>query len=145
MPKTLGDEQISELKALCDQDRQIHAAKRYIELTGGSLNEAKNWVEQYQAQGNDHGQKTHPEETFLESRTLLMQGNKIQAIKAYRKAAGCSLKEAKLAIENMSRSPDEQDQGSDERREPMVVEQKGCLGSILLISLFAILFYSANT
>ena len=141
--KTLCDEQISELEALCDQGKRIHAAKRYIELTGGSLTEAKNWIDQYEAQGDNREQRTPPEETFLESRKLLMHGNKIQAIKAYRKASGCSLKEAKLAIESMNRSPGEQDEVSDELGDPMVVEQKGCLGSILLISLFAILFYSA--
>lgn len=143
VPKTLCDDQISELEALCDRGKRIHAAKRYIELTGGTLNEAKSWVDHYEARGNNRGQRTPTEETFLESRKFLMQGNKIQAIKAYRKAAGCSLKEAKLAIESMNRSPREQDEVSDDRGEPMVVEQKGCLGSILIISLFAILFYAA--
>jgi ribosomal protein L7/L12 len=45
---------------------------------------------------------TQPEPHLDEVKALLRQGNKIQAIKAYRDRTGADLKEAKRAVERMT-------------------------------------------
>ncbi|MCC9642426.1 hypothetical protein LOC71_09085 [Rhodopirellula sp. JC740] len=71
--------------------------------------------------------KELPPETLERLRSLILEGNKIQAIKLYREATDASLRESKVQIEQLS----------DELRishpkQMTVNESTGCAGMLLL-------------
>lgn len=92
-----------ELQRLLRERQKIQAVKLYREETKASLKEAKMAVEmtadeilvtQYEAR------LTRRNSTDLEEiQHLLQTGNKLHAIKVYRKSTGVSLKEGKEAVE----------------------------------------------
>jgi ribosomal protein L7/L12 len=109
-----------EILRLLTTKQKIAAIKRYREMTGVGLREAKAAVEQMEREllmGSQSVIGAQPftgvagdivdlEESaaalFLaEIQQLLLAGNKIAAIKLYREKTGASLREAKDAIERM--------------------------------------------
>jgi ribosomal protein L7/L12 len=100
----LSTEQEREIRELISSGNKIAAIKLYREATGVGLNEAKNAVEAVM-----RGEPlTFPEpvqigdpDPFLENqiKRLLAERKKIEAVKVYRKAYRCGLKEAKDAVD----------------------------------------------
>lgn len=97
--------------ALMQQGNKIGAIKAYREQTGLGLREAKAMIDQL-ALGVSPTASNPPASTPAgqpvppandEVVTLIRQGNKIGAIKAYREQTGLGLKEAKDAVEQMER------------------------------------------
>jgi len=100
----LSSEQERQIRELIAREQKITAIKLYREATDSSLKDAKDAVEAIemgtainfpvatQASGSD---------PFLENRIkrLLAERKKIEAVKAYREAYNCGLKEAKDAVD----------------------------------------------
>ncbi len=95
----IPDAERAAIRALIDGGNKIAAIKHVRELTGLGLKEAKDYVESWQQTG------AAPELTVSidappaggleEVHRLMLQGQKIQAIKVYRELTGVELKEAK--------------------------------------------------
>ena len=101
---SLSKEQKRQIRELIVQDLKIAAIARYRELTNTSLREAKAAVEAI-ARGASvsapaPAQVGEPD-AFLENRIkrLLSERKKIEAVKIYREAFNCGLKEAKDAVD----------------------------------------------
>jgi ribosomal protein L7/L12 len=84
---------------------KIEAIKAYRQATGVGLKEAKDAVEAFERgeplllSDEPAAPPQSPQGLNEQVRLLLQQGNKIEAIKVYREATGCGLKEAKDAVE----------------------------------------------
>jgi ribosomal protein L7/L12 len=100
----------TELVQLLREGRKIMAVKRYRELTGVGLAEAKAAVDQLEQQlgaGDDADLPPVSPEWVSSEReamaaqvvSLVQRGNKIEAIRLYREAARVSLHEAKEAVD----------------------------------------------
>lgn len=106
----------SQIRELLAQGRKIEAIKLYLEATQAGLKASKDAVEAFgrgeplviptapparpsAASGLTNGMTSEMSEVT----THLRQGNKIEAIKAYRRATGAGLKEAKDAVEALER------------------------------------------
>jgi len=95
-----------ELQRLLRDKQKIQAVKLYRDETKASLKEAKIAVEMMQdemlvAQHEARLSKGSPA-NLEEVQHFLQMGNKIQAIKAYRKSTGVGLREAKEAVEMLA-------------------------------------------
>jgi ribosomal protein L7/L12 len=103
---SLSTEQERQIKELLAQGQKIAAIKLYREATGSSLKDSKDAVEAMERGATNyfsaaaHGSEPDP---FLENRIkrLLAERKKIEAIKLYREAYNCGLKEAKDAVERI--------------------------------------------
>jgi ribosomal protein L7/L12 len=90
-----------------ERGNKIEAIKAYRLVTGMGLKEAKDAVEAFERGGplllssKPATPPLSPAGSNEQVRLLLQQGNKIEAIKVYRQATGCGLKEAKDAVESM--------------------------------------------
>ncbi len=129
-----GDALATELAPLIASGLIINAVKRYRELTGTSLVEAKNAVEQLRDRGTLPGQAARAEtkpSPSLEAAVLdLLRAQKpIDAIRLYRSQNGADLKGAKEAVEDIA------------RRHGIEVRFGGC-GSI--VGMLAILLVAAG-
>jgi ribosomal protein L7/L12 len=95
----IPDAERAAIRALIDGGNKIAAIKRVRELTGLGLKEAKDYVESWQQTGATPDliptMNASPGATMEEVHRLMLQGQKIQAIKVYRELTGVSLKEAK--------------------------------------------------
>ena len=109
----------NEIVELLSRKQKIAAIKRYREMTGVGLAQAKAAVEQMErellmgrvtmgvqssmpAAGDMSGLDEGAAASFAaEIQQLLLEGNKIGAIKVYRTMTGVGLKEAKEAIDRM--------------------------------------------
>lgn len=94
-----------ELRELVAEGKLIHAIKRYREAYGVNLREAKEAIDRLRA-GEPLPSGPAPQPAPAgdpaddpELRDALARGKKILAIKRYRELTGCSLKEAKDAVE----------------------------------------------
>ena len=108
-----------EIVELLTREQKIAAIKRYREMTGVGLVEAKAAVEQMEREslmgpgaamgvqpfmggaGNLADQEVRAELFKAEVQQLVMAGKKIEAIKLYRAMTGASLAEAKAAIDRI--------------------------------------------
>jgi ribosomal protein L7/L12 len=120
--RSLGDRAFDdELATLLEQGQKIEAIKRYREVTGVGLKQAKDAVEAIQrgqvVPSGPQGDRDLEDEVV----SLLEQGQKIEAIKRYRERTGVGLKEAKDAVERMA-----------ERRGLATSQGVGCFGVVLL-------------
>ncbi len=91
-----------EVKAALDRGNKIEAIKLLRHVTGLGLKEAKEAVERVEAGGS----LNMPHKVFKGAgsagiASLLLQGNKIEAIRLYREQNGVGLKDAKKAVEAM--------------------------------------------
>jgi ribosomal protein L7/L12 len=86
-------------RGLIDGGNKIAAIKRVRELTGLGLKEAKDYVESWEQTGAVPdlimSMDAPPAANLEEVHRLMLQGQKIQAIKVYRELSGVGLKEAK--------------------------------------------------
>jgi ribosomal protein L7/L12 len=106
MPAPLSPEELARLRELLQQGKMIEAIKHFRASAGGSLAEAKQALEQLskslQAERLGEPSERQPNPARLrEVRAALADGNKIEAIKRYRKATGVGLKDAKDAVDRM--------------------------------------------
>jgi ribosomal protein L7/L12 len=96
--------QEQQLKEMAAQGNKIAAIAQYREITGVSLREAKDAVEALTRGASTNLpvflQDSEPD-LFLENRIkrLLAERKKIEAVKIYREAHHCGLKEAKDAVD----------------------------------------------
>ena len=100
----LTPDQEQQIKDTVSAGNKIAAIKLYREITGVGLAEAKDAVEAMQRGEPLNFQapvQVGEPEPFLENRikTLLSEQKKIEAIKIYREAYHCGLKEAKDAVD----------------------------------------------
>lgn len=112
----------AELRVLLGSGHKIDAIKRYREVTGAGLAEAKEAVEALERGEPVPGKR--PGDSGLETKivSLLQGGKKIDAIKLYREKTGVGLKEAKDFIEALAAD-----------RRVAAPSKSGCLGVVLLV------------
>jgi len=111
-----------EIRGLLETGNKILAIKRYWEVTGVGLAEAKAAVESLEASGS-FTKPVPPDDPHVTSEivTLLSHGEKIKAIKVYREQFGVGLKEAKEAVDCIGEQNGIQSSSG-----------YGCLGVVLL-------------
>lgn len=97
-----------KLKKLILQGQMIKAIKEYRISTGASLMEAKNYIDALAAaikEGKSMEAFKKPEADSVEIeakvKELLLQGQKIKAVKEYREATGCDLLTAKKYVDSL--------------------------------------------
>lgn len=95
-----------EIIGFLQQGQKIPAIKRYRELTGAGLKEAKEAVEAMEAGETPPIERPDDGSWEAEVVSLLRQGQKIPAIKIYRERTGVGLKEAKEAVEAIATEQD---------------------------------------
>jgi ribosomal protein L7/L12 len=97
-----------EIRQLLIASKKIQAIKLYREETGANLQQAKRAVDHMEAQVRREQEEAHlaapgtGERNMEEVWRLIMAGQKINAIKAYRQITGTGLKEAKAAVDHMT-------------------------------------------
>lgn len=98
------DDVLKEILELAKTEGKLAAVKRYREITGSGLAEAKLAVEQFQqAHFSNPGSAQDSTELSSEIVTLLGQGEYLPAIKLYRERTGFGLKHSKAAVERIAR------------------------------------------
>jgi ribosomal protein L7/L12 len=106
----IAAQDLAEISALMVRGNKIEAIKRYRELSGVGLKEAKDYVEAmplaaFQDLPAPAESASTPvdvsEHDLAEISALVARGNKIEAIKRYRGLSGVGLKEAKDYVEAM--------------------------------------------
>ena len=98
---------MQEAARLAQQGDRPAAIKLYREFFGGSLAEAEeavDWLAQHEPRSSYT--QSDLEQLRAEIQRCLQEGNKIEAIKAYRQATGQGLKESKEAVEAFEQSGD---------------------------------------
>jgi ribosomal protein L7/L12 len=101
----LSSEQEGQIRELLAQNQKIAAVKLYRELTGAGLKEAKDAVEAIErGEPVREAVSLHfdtQNNALLEEniKQLLLRRQKIHAVKLYREAHNCGLKEAKDAVD----------------------------------------------
>ena len=110
MTEPLSHEQLREIQDQIRAGRKIEAIKLFRDATGVGLKEAKDAVEQMEAEGSTTqaagggaapGHDPLPNADRQRVVAALRAGQKIEAIRIYREATGVGLKEAKDAVEAM--------------------------------------------
>lgn len=123
-----GDPNADVIAAL-ERGGKIEAIRVYRERTRAGLAEAKQAVEALEA-GRNLEQRTtaNADQSYFELQLveLLRQGQKIQAIKAYRERTGLGLKDSKDAVENTA------------RKHGIPPKGPGCAGWIVLVIALAV-------
>lgn len=96
-PRSIGEPELAEIRALAEQGNKIGAVKRARELTGLGLKEALDFVEDLVAnqQVDPPATVSRPTPDLEQVHSLALRGNKLEAIKLYRELTGVGLKEAK--------------------------------------------------
>ncbi|MGK0186771.1 MAG: ribosomal protein L7/L12 [Verrucomicrobiales bacterium] len=107
---TMPEEHLSEVQRqniinCVRSGRKIEAIKIYREATGANLAESKQVIETLAARISENAPSL-ANSGENEVAALLSQGNKIAAIKLYRKNTGAGLKEAKDKVEALAKSLD---------------------------------------
>jgi ribosomal protein L7/L12 len=120
MSSELPEEDLQDVRQLLIQGKKIDAIKRYRELTGLGLAEAKAAIERLQggSPGNAPAPRGEvPEEELEAIKQLVFEHRKLDAIKHYRQATGVDLKHAKDVIDGLQERLREE---SPERFLPLV-------------------------
>jgi ribosomal protein L7/L12 len=111
-----------EIRTLLERGRKIEAIKLYREQTGAGLKEAKEAVETIQSgQAAPTGARTD-RDLEEEVVSLLVLGEKIEAIRHFRKRTGLDLRASKNAVEALA-----------ERRAIVIPQRAGCLGVVVMV------------
>lgn len=136
-PEGFPDSNWQELKEALEKSQLIEAIKIYREATGVGLKEAKDAVEALHkgrpVNSTVDQSKNLKDDDWLRIKECLAKSNTIEAIKIYREATGCDLKEAKDAIDEYF--------GKIKRNNPAFIQKKGCGSFLLLISLLPAILY----
>jgi ribosomal protein L7/L12 len=103
-PDPTAKPDVRHIVQLMLEGKKIEAIKAHMELTGSTLEDAKNAIERYDPFLKRFAPQPSPPSfdsfgDWSEIDGLLEQGDKIGAIKLYRQKTGCDLKEAKDAID----------------------------------------------
>jgi ribosomal protein L7/L12 len=110
---SVADPLPARVRDLLRAGRKIDAIKVYRDQTATGLREAKQAVEQASGDGRLEAQiealvrhygLVVPDTVPDQVRALLRAGQKIEAIRVYRQAHGCQLKDAKDAVDAMERA-----------------------------------------
>ena len=101
---SLSTEQERQIRELIARDQKIAAIKLYREATNSSLKDAKEAVDAMEMSAAINfpaSAQISTQDSFLDNRIkrLLAERKKIEAVKAYREAYNCGLKEAKDAVD----------------------------------------------
>ncbi len=101
---SLSTEQERQIRELIARDQKIAAIKLYREATNSSLKDAKEAVDAMEMSAAINfpaSTQISTQDSFLDNRIkrLLAERKKIEAVKAYREAYNCGLKEAKDAVD----------------------------------------------
>ncbi|QDU29643.1 hypothetical protein ETAA8_47580 [Anatilimnocola aggregata] len=121
----MNDALLDEVLALLAQNKKLEAIKLLKETLGLGLPEAKQAIDQLQA---DNAQALSAVATpgttswEPEARELLKQGQKLRAIKLGRERTGCNLRDAKEKVESLAA-----EQGITPK------QAGGCVGVLLLL------------
>jgi ribosomal protein L7/L12 len=97
----------TQINQLLQAGNKIEAIKIYRQATGVGLKEAKDAVEAFErgeplaVSGEPVAPPLPPQGLNEQVRLLLQQDKKLDAIKLYREATGCGLKEARDAVESI--------------------------------------------
>jgi ribosomal protein L7/L12 len=114
-----------EIRTLLERGHKIEAIKLYRERTGAGLKEAKEAVEAIQS-GQAAPTGVQMDRDFEEEVvSLLARGEKIEAIRQYRKRNGLDLRTSKEAVEALA-----------ERRGIVISQGAGCLGVVVVVLVF---------
>jgi ribosomal protein L7/L12 len=120
IPETVDESFEEQPVRLLGQGQKIEAIKLYRERTGAGLKEAKDAVEVIQRGERPQDLENGENQFHQDLVSLLQQGRKIDAIKAYREVTGSGLKESKDVIESIA-----------DRYGLMGSQRTGCLGLIV--------------
>lgn len=120
-----------EIAELVSTGRKIEAIKRYRELTGMGLKEAKEAVEALETDLLLRKNQALVNQTEASIARFLFAGQKIEAIKRYREITGQGLKESKDMVEAME--ADLRKRAPGKFSAPAVVA-KGCLGMLAVLA-----------
>lgn len=109
--KNLSDVNMQMVADELEQGQKINAIKLYREMTGVGLKEAKEFVDQLEAQlrdGNYQDDSSQPPATtnaadMPDVVRALRNSRKIEAVKLYRQHTGLGLKESKDAVDALQR------------------------------------------
>lgn len=99
------DPLLAEIRRHLASGNEIEAIKHYREATGVGLAEAKDAVERIEAGKaplSTPADATLPGQAASRIKAMVARGDKLAAIKLYRKAAGVDLKAAKEAVDQMA-------------------------------------------
>jgi ribosomal protein L7/L12 len=127
-----------EIAGLLAAGNKIEAIKRYREITGLGLKEAKDAVEAM-AEGRPVRQPGSAPVGDPGVTTLIFAGRKIEAIKRYREITGLGLKEAKDAVEAMTSELRMREPG----RFTAPPASKGCLGMVAVFASLGLIAWIA--
>ncbi len=125
MKPQLTDAQISRVQKCLGDGHKLDACKLYMDLTGSSLLEAKQFVENLSnAEPRPSGSAEELEQALVDQvLDLLQSGCKLDAVRLYKESTGKSLMESKIFIEKLV----------DEFKIPeRSNSQSGCVGLILV-------------
>ena len=131
MNQPLNSQADPEIARLILAGQKIEAIKRYREITGQGLKEAKDAVEAMAAgiQMTVVRQSLNSQ-AESEIANLVFAGQKIEAIKRYREVTGQGLKEAKDAVESMTVDLRMREPG---KFSSPAVATKGCFGMMAVL------------
>jgi ribosomal protein L7/L12 len=96
-----------EIQSLVNQGRKVEAVKRVMELRGGGLKEAKDYVDSLAKSTSpsmDSAAGVSKETLEFEVRELLARGRKVEAVKKVRELTNWGLKEAKDFVDSVEKS-----------------------------------------
>jgi len=93
----------NQVRDLLAQDKKIEAIKTFRQATGTSLKEAMDAVENIGSGSSWQRAKIISAERHDQITDLLRQNRKVEAIRLYRETTGVGLKEAKDAVEEISK------------------------------------------
>ena len=100
MDSQFSDAQSNQIRKCLGNDQKLDACKLYMDFTGGSLLEAKQFVENLP--GVEPGSVEDTEQELVEQvLDLLESGCKLDAVRLYRDHTGKSLMESKVFIEKL--------------------------------------------
>jgi ribosomal protein L7/L12 len=110
----------AKIQALLLQNRKIEAIKLVVDTTRCGLKEAKDLVDNYAAGGKPAGPVSyqHIDEELM---SLLLKGEKLQAVKRYKEVTGLGLAESKDYVDNlMEKGASSQGNRSSRNRETQI-------------------------
>ncbi len=132
MNPQLTDAQINQIRKCLGNDQKLDACKLYMDFTGSSLLEAKQFVENLP--GVEPGSAKDAEQELVEQvLDLLESGCKLDAMRLYRDHTGKSLMESKVFIEKLI---------SDFQILEKSNSQSGCAGVILVFVVLGFILQS---
>ena len=88
-----------QVRMLCSNGQKLAAVKLYKDSSGLNLRESIDYVEQLTGEGS--ASMNNPTDLDVQVIELCNQGRKLEAIKIYREATNCGLKEAMDYVNNV--------------------------------------------